>query len=797
MNGSFLLLARAIGRGGSATSHLKRYDIDKVFHKAMAGGHPRETIEASFDIVHDGIGTGHIAEAEALHVAHQVMAILPPNSTVPGSPGGNQPLWYIRLNHTRLTDAVLDLCDVGQEESLRRFCCHILTRFTAPSPNLLTAKSETVASSDSKRSGRNGLHIFEKLNALLEDAVSTHGMSTVAAKKLSVFVKSCLPLPPNAFEAIDILQDVVVKLKSLVDGRKESRRDKRLEDAAKSLGSLRSLMYVLNDLNLGPLNTEQKKNGNQTSQPLYISIDLGLNQRRKHYHGGTIFQCISLPNNFFQKVDPNEHNELIIAPSGRGIKIAEGGNYSDLVRKNRPPGNFISSVESQYTAARIPFCVGVRFSVGSIVEMVYLAATISGQNSFADGNGSSGSDILQRGTEKQNMELFRRSLGHPMQFSSPIRVIVASVHGMDEASASERLLVAARLWNSGIAAEYLPQSGVALSLINRLHKESGDVSGSSDWSLLELQGVCALLRIPFIAIVQPHLLKEKSSVRLRQVSFDSIPQGPNVSSSNISAGGFSEAIVSLDNLASSILGASGSRGAEDFNEDIAFDNSGPATGSRETRSGFRVARVKCIFVDNDQYISSTRDVSKNETPHYKNTLKAMKTVKHAAESFLSSLPDPATHAEMGLEGIPVFAVTEVSFFILREMGTEIMRREKSEMSAAGACAVMIEKYPKHKRVLRTLSVAIDNFMKQSHNFWSSSGDPSSLGEHHQYSLTSSGSSLTSTLSTTPSFSSSLITVLLYSKVDDRFDMMTLHTSNKPKTSQRTSSGYVTSSARRR
>ena len=56
--------ARSVSRGGSATSHLKRYDIDKVFHKSLIGGHPRETLEASFDIVHEDTKKLDLLEAE-------------------------------------------------------------------------------------------------------------------------------------------------------------------------------------------------------------------------------------------------------------------------------------------------------------------------------------------------------------------------------------------------------------------------------------------------------------------------------------------------------------------------------------------------------------------------------------------------------------------------------------------------------------------------------------------------------------------------------------------------------------
>jgi translation initiation factor 2-alpha kinase 4 len=67
--------ARALGRGGAATSNIKRFDIDRVYHKSLAGGHPRESLEASFDIVHeDTRGNGDQMEAEALMVVCQAMS---------------------------------------------------------------------------------------------------------------------------------------------------------------------------------------------------------------------------------------------------------------------------------------------------------------------------------------------------------------------------------------------------------------------------------------------------------------------------------------------------------------------------------------------------------------------------------------------------------------------------------------------------------------------------------------------------------------------------------------------------
>ena len=755
----------------------------------MAGGHPRETIEASFDIVHDGIGGKiHLLDAEVICVVQQVTGILNRYRGMSSLAERSSLLWYIRLNHTRLADSILDLCDVGPNESLRRICLHILTRFTAPPPYMVHAKSDAV----------NRLNLVESMKSILNDAVMSHGMSSSSSARLFVFIESCLPLPCNALAAINTLQQALTKVKNLADAKFDGKREKRLEDITKNMRHLKNLLLALDDFSVAQGPSELNIVNNQHSRPLYISLDLGLHQRRKNYHGGILFQCVALPNDFFEKVDLTEHNESLISPSGRGTRIAEGGHYSDLVRKNRPPGNFMSTIDNNYAVSRIPVCVGVRFFIGNIVELVYHAAALAGRSVYNETSGGSSGD----GADKQSMELLRRSLGHPLQFAPPIRVIVASVHGMDDASIQERFIVASRLWNAGISAEYLPQSGIALSLVNRLNTESDDAhSGSSDWSLMELQGVCALLRIPYIAIVQPHLLKDKASVRLRSVKFDAIPQSQSNSnnSGNMNVGQYSEIFVSLDDLPGIIqqnTAVAGRGGSDDVNLKVDNTSSENFIGSntRESRnhsnSNLRKAHVECIYVDNDQFLSRMRDVSKNDTPNYKNTLRSMKSVQYSAESFLSSLPDPSYHSELGLDGVPVFAVTELSFFIIREMGTEIMRRETSDWSCAGASQFMMERYPKHKRVLRNLSNAIDHFMKQSHNFWNmmTVTTDGTFSSNHQSSgpstVPSSGVSSSTPSTTVASSSSSLITILLYSIVDDRFDMISLRSNHSKGSSQR-------------
>jgi len=53
---------------------MKRFDISTVYHKSVAGGHPKEALEATFDIVQDETSTrGRQLEAETLLTVCQIM----------------------------------------------------------------------------------------------------------------------------------------------------------------------------------------------------------------------------------------------------------------------------------------------------------------------------------------------------------------------------------------------------------------------------------------------------------------------------------------------------------------------------------------------------------------------------------------------------------------------------------------------------------------------------------------------------------------------------------------------------
>lgn len=272
------------------------------------------------------------------------------------------------------------------------------------------------------------------------------------------------------------------------------------------------------------------------------------------------------------------------------------------------------------------------------------------------------------------------------------------------------------------------------------------MQSTQELSLDELGGVCALLKIPYIVIVQPHLLKDKGSVRLRRVVFDSL--------SSASSGG-NESFVPLDHLAVTILSsAPGTREDHESTSMSSFFDQEPslapsylrdnisssvATGTGSTASS---SKVLCIFVDTDQYYGlDSKQVNKSDTSNYKSIIKNIKSVTQRSESYLDSfLTDKsAAHAT------PVIAVP-LNFWILRDFGSCVMKQgQDGSAGVYAASAELTERHPKHKKVLKTLAMAIDGVMKKN-GFW--------IGKD-------------------TNSSNELLTLFLYSKADDRFDMISL------------------------
>jgi hypothetical protein len=234
-------------------------------------------------------------------------------------------------------------------------------------------------------------------------------------------------------------------------------------------------------------------------------------------------------------------------------------------------------------------------------------------------------------------------------------------------------------------------------------------------------------QIPFVVIVQPHMLKDKGLVRLRRVLLNGAPDNSNDS----------EQVVSLDNLAWTIQESSPNSGSgnEDTSNDPAV-SSGQAQSNIHREGGRNIEpSVECIYVQNDQFYDNDRPVSKADTSNFKSVIKAMRGITQRAESFLHGMVDRTETV------LPVFAV-DVDFWCLREFGSRLMKTARNQ-GYSSVCQEVIDAYPSYKRSLKTLSSAIETYMKRN-GF--GQGDKPPKRE---------------------------VTLLLYSKVDDRFDMVTL------------------------
>jgi hypothetical protein len=112
-----------------------------------------------------------------------------------------------------------------------------------------------------------------------------------------------------------------------------------------------------------------------------------------------------------------------------------------------------------------------------MVELVYFDASLAVSRYLCEG--ASAAESSKNSLDKYRVEILRTSLGHPLQlYTSSVRCIVSSVHGLDSSSSLDRLEVAARLWAAGIAAEYLAHSGVMSSLLKQQREETRGAGSS-------------------------------------------------------------------------------------------------------------------------------------------------------------------------------------------------------------------------------------------------------------------------------------------------------------------------------
>jgi hypothetical protein len=234
-------------------------------------------------------------------------------------------------------------------------------------------------------------------------------------------------------------------------------------------------------------------------------------------------------------------------------------------------------------------------------------------------------------------------------------------------------------------------------------------------------------------IVQPHILKDKGTVRLRNVLVN---------------GGLdnTERLVLLENLAWTIkeLSPATSTKHDDPLVHEQIGNSGQTHNKSFRDGGNKTVEtsIECVYILNDQFFDRERPISKSDNARFKSVIKTIRSVTQRAQSFVQSMVDPG---DGSANDLPVFVVTDVSFWCLRDFGSNLMKKAATDQCSSNAYLETIDLYPTHKRSLKTLAAAIDSYMKRN-GFWQGPADQQSAQE---------------------------VILLLYSKLDDKFDMVTL------------------------
>ena len=329
----------------------------------------------------------------------------------------------------------------------------------------------------------------------------------------------------------------------------------------------------------------------------------------------------------------------------------------------------------------MPHCVGLLLFVGKMVEHIYHDAADS-----------------EKRQNQSFIENLKRSMGHPLP-SAPIHCIVTSENGLDLASCAQRAKICALLWSSGISCEYLAQSGVMMSLLRHL---SSNQSTINEWSssVDRICGICAILNIPFVIIVQPHLLKTKSVVKLRQST------AHTASGLSYNAG---EELVPLSSLSAVLMdrlriGSQSDRRDDTHLADLST-NHPIGNGDNLLIQSPNKLEIECIYVGIDQYFDSEHKANNAQWKHVK---KVMKATTQKMATHLSNLYE---------QSLPVIAI-DLPFQAVRDIGSCLMFDGLESLLRS----VLQTKYSQHKKMLRNLASALDALAHKEHVRSNSEGE---------------------------------------------------------------------------
>ncbi len=186
------------------------------------------------------------------------------------------------MSHSRLSDAILDLLFVPNSDTIRESILNIFTTCTACPP--IELNNQQRHSGKYKRKAR---EIKANLLEFLDRQLSIHdNLPKNVAERIRLFVShGSLPYPMNASKALDVILKSASKVMSSGGDQAKELSKNCFQEVKRTINQLKQLLKAMEALGVVPAIQKQneKFDGDEhISSPAYISIDLGLRQKRRH-----------------------------------------------------------------------------------------------------------------------------------------------------------------------------------------------------------------------------------------------------------------------------------------------------------------------------------------------------------------------------------------------------------------------------------------------------------------------------------------------------------------------------------
>ena len=223
--------------------------------------------------------------------------------------------WFLRITHTRITEAFLEICGLPRDTTIRRAYLRFLSTFLSP------VESGSVVPNSVRG---------KTLDELISDSLLTYKVSDDVHAKMKTFIGFFEgPLSKNISTALDEVQYAFSKMKVLeIEIEKRPKLVKAYDMATKGIRSIRRLVSALNDIGIFGVSEDGSNNSISRGNPAFTQLDF-FEQKQKHIHGGIYFQGIFFP---LQEASAalSVHNSLQKQLHEEGIKFVEGGRFDGM-----------------------------------------------------------------------------------------------------------------------------------------------------------------------------------------------------------------------------------------------------------------------------------------------------------------------------------------------------------------------------------------------------------------------------------------------------------------------------------